>query len=36
MHTWTDVDNAPMQRTNRDFGYRPVERMHEMQRKVAG
>lgn len=36
MHTWTAVDNAPMQCTNRDFGYRPVERMHEMQRKVAG
>jgi GNAT superfamily N-acetyltransferase len=35
LHTWTAVDNAPMQRTNRDFGYRPVERMHEMQRKLA-
>ncbi|MGC4111483.1 MAG: GNAT family N-acetyltransferase [Nocardioides sp.] len=35
IHTWTAVDNVPMQRTNRDFGYRPIERMHEMQRKVA-
>jgi RimJ/RimL family protein N-acetyltransferase len=35
MHTWTAVDNAPMQRVNRAFGYRPVERMHEMQRGLA-
>jgi GNAT superfamily N-acetyltransferase len=31
IHTWTSVDNAPMQRTNLQFGYRPVERMHEMR-----
>jgi GNAT superfamily N-acetyltransferase len=35
IHTWTAVDNEPMQRTNRAFGYRPVERMHEMQGVVA-
>ncbi len=35
IHTWTAVDNAPMQRTNRAFGYRPVERMHEMQGTIA-
>lgn len=33
IHTWTDPDNLPMYRTNTDFGYRPVERMHEMQVK---
>lgn len=31
IHTWTERDNAPMQRTNRDFGYVPVEVTHEMQ-----
>jgi GNAT superfamily N-acetyltransferase len=31
IHTWTSVDNTPMQRTNLGFGYHPVERMHEMQ-----
>jgi GNAT superfamily N-acetyltransferase len=31
IHTWTSVDNAPMQRTNRAFGFVPVDRMHEMQ-----
>jgi GNAT superfamily N-acetyltransferase len=36
LHTWTAVDNEPMQRTNRDFGYRPVERMHEVQRRLTG
>jgi GNAT superfamily N-acetyltransferase len=35
LHTWSAVDNDPMQRTNRDFGYRPVERMHEMQRTIG-
>jgi GNAT superfamily N-acetyltransferase len=35
IHTWTAVDNEPMQRTNRAFGYRPVERMHEMQGSIA-
>ena len=31
MHTWTDPENAAMYATNRAFGYRPVERMHEVQ-----
>jgi GNAT superfamily N-acetyltransferase len=31
LHTWTSVDNAAMQRTNLIFGYRAVERMHQMQ-----
>ena len=31
IHTWTSVDNTPMQRTNLGFGYHRVERMHEMQ-----
>lgn len=31
IHTWTDPDNVAMYRTNTEFGYRPVERMHEMQ-----
>jgi GNAT superfamily N-acetyltransferase len=35
IHTDTAVDNHAMQATNRDFGYRPVERLHEMQRKDA-
>lgn len=35
IHTWSAVDNAPMQRTNRDFGFVPVERLHEMQTKLA-
>ncbi len=33
IHTDTAVDNYAMQVTNRDFGYRPVERLHEMQRR---
>ena len=33
MHTWTDPDNAAMYATNRAFGYRAVERMHEVQVK---
>jgi GNAT superfamily N-acetyltransferase len=32
LHTDTAVDNHAMQATNRDFGFRPVERMYEMQR----
>jgi len=32
-HTWTAPDNHAMYRTNLHFGYVPVERMHEMQRK---
>lgn len=35
IHTWTAVDNAPMQRTNAAFGFRPVERMLEVQRRLA-
>jgi GNAT superfamily N-acetyltransferase len=31
--TDTAVDNHAMQATNRDFGYRPVERLLEMQRR---
>jgi GNAT superfamily N-acetyltransferase len=33
IHTDTAVDNQAMQATNRDFGYRPVERLHEVQRR---
>lgn len=33
IHTDTAVDNHAMQATNLDFGYRPVERMYEMQRR---
>jgi GNAT superfamily N-acetyltransferase len=33
IHTDTAVDNRAMQAINRDFGYRPVERLHEMQRR---
>ena len=33
LHTDTAVDNHAMQATNRDFGFRPVERVYEMQRR---
>lgn len=33
LHTWTDPENLAMHRTNTGFGYRVVERMHEMQRR---
>lgn len=33
LHTYTDPANLAMYRTNARFGYRPVERMHEMQRQ---
>ena len=33
LHTWTDPDNHAMYATNSAFGYRPVERMHEVQVK---
>lgn len=33
MHTWTDPDNHAMYATNAAFGYRPVERMHQVQVK---
>lgn len=32
LHTWTDPTNAAMYRTNANFGFAPVEIMHEMQR----
>ena len=35
LHTWTDPDNHAMYRTNLGFGYTPVERMREVQRKTA-
>jgi GNAT superfamily N-acetyltransferase len=31
IHTWTDPENRAMYRTNAAFGYRPVERMHEVE-----
>jgi GNAT superfamily N-acetyltransferase len=31
IHTWTDPENHAMHRTNTAFGYRPVERMHEVE-----
>jgi GNAT superfamily N-acetyltransferase len=34
IHTSTALDNAPMQRTNRTFGFEPVEVLHEMQRRI--
>lgn len=33
LHTWTDPENSAMYATNHAFGYRPVERMHEVQVK---
>lgn len=33
MHTWTDPENHAMYATNTAFGYRPVERLHEVQVK---
>lgn len=33
VHTWTAPDNDPMHRLNRSLGFRPVELMHEMQRR---
>ena len=33
LHTWTDPDNHAMYATNAAFGYRSVERMHEVQVK---
>ena len=35
IHTDTAVDNHAMQATNRRFGYRPVERLLEVQRREA-
>ena len=34
IHTWTDPENTAMYRTNERFGFRPVELLHEMQRKL--
>lgn len=31
IHAWTEQENSAMQRTNRDFGYLPVEVMHAVQ-----
>ena len=31
LHTWTDPENEPMRATNRAFGFRAVDRMHEVQ-----
>lgn len=36
VHTWTAVDNAPMRRTNADFGFVAVERMQERQLRLDG
>jgi GNAT superfamily N-acetyltransferase len=33
LHTWTAPSNVAMYRTNTSFGYRPVEVLHEMQRR---
>lgn len=33
LHTWTDPGNHAMYATNHAFGYRPVERLHEVQVK---
>lgn len=33
LHTWTDPENHAMYATNTAFGYRPVERLHEVQVK---
>jgi GNAT superfamily N-acetyltransferase len=34
LHTWTDPQNHAMYRTNLRFGFHPVERMREVQRKT--
>jgi hypothetical protein len=31
LHTWTAESNAPMQTVNARFGFRPVEKLHEME-----
>jgi GNAT superfamily N-acetyltransferase len=35
IHTWTAVDNEPMQRTNRRFGFVPIAREHQLQRSLS-
>lgn len=32
IHTWTALDNGPMQHVNQSFGFRPVGVSHELQR----
>lgn len=32
IHTWTDPSNDVMQRINKQFGFRKIELMHEVQR----
>ena len=34
VHTWTAPDNSAMRRTNERVGFRVVEMLHEMQRKI--
>ncbi|QNE21724.1 GNAT family N-acetyltransferase [Kribbella qitaiheensis] len=31
LHTWTSLTNAPMQKVNERFGFRPVERYYELE-----
>jgi GNAT superfamily N-acetyltransferase len=35
VHTWNAVDNAPMQRVNRALGFRSVELLLDVQRKLG-
>ncbi len=35
IHTWSATDNAAMQRTNRTFGYVPVELEHVLQKRLT-
>jgi GNAT superfamily N-acetyltransferase len=35
IHTWTDPGNHAMQSTNHSFGFRLVDRMHEMQSTIV-
>ncbi len=35
IHTWSALDNAAMQRTNRTFGYVPVEIEHVLQKRLT-
>jgi GNAT superfamily N-acetyltransferase len=34
LHTWTALTNAPMQKVNARFGFRPVERYYELELTV--
>ncbi|HVX43453.1 MAG TPA: GNAT family N-acetyltransferase [Mycobacteriales bacterium] len=31
LHTWTEIDNTPMQRVNQRFGFTKVETLHEVE-----